>query len=247
MELIHEHKYFLTAAECNAQGIMPLSLLVERIIETATEHANKLHIGYVDLAPLHIGWVLSRLSVEVDVWPAMNTDYTLRTWITDCNRLYSTRSHELLDETGGVIGRVRTVWAAINTSTRAAADLSVLNPEAFRCPDKPCPLDALRRIAQITNPDISTEYRFKFTDTDVNRHVNSVRYVEVVLDMRDLSWYDAHSISRFDIIYQHESLCGQTVTTESADERDDTGNVVATIVELKRDDKRVVAARLAWR
>ena len=43
------HKYFLTAGESDAEGRMPLTLVAERIIEVATEHANSLGIGYATL------------------------------------------------------------------------------------------------------------------------------------------------------------------------------------------------------
>ena len=36
--------YFLTAAECNAESELALSTLVRHIIESATEHANRLNV-----------------------------------------------------------------------------------------------------------------------------------------------------------------------------------------------------------
>lgn len=59
----YTHKYTLTAGESNACGRMPLTLVTERIIEVATEHANALGIGYAALITRNIGWVLSRLSI----------------------------------------------------------------------------------------------------------------------------------------------------------------------------------------
>ena len=46
------HRYFLTAGECNAQKEMSISLLTQRVIEVATEHANILGVGYADLVSL---------------------------------------------------------------------------------------------------------------------------------------------------------------------------------------------------
>ena len=81
----------LTAGESDAEGRMPLTLLTERLIENATEHANALGIGYADLLPLGIGWVLSRVSVEMTSWPAINEAYTVTTWIESYNRRFSER------------------------------------------------------------------------------------------------------------------------------------------------------------
>lgn len=240
MEMIHEHKYFLTADECDAQRHMSARMLVERIIETATEHANILHIGYADLAPLNIGWVLSRLSFEVDHWPGINSEYTLRTWITDCERFRSTRSHELLDSRGRVVGRVRTVWAAIDTARRTAADLSVLDPAAFVCPERECPLLPMRPIRPLGVCDEGFDYVFRVSDLDVNRHVTTARHVELCLDACPLEWYDEHDLHGLDMAFQHEGLFGSQIRVQWR--RDDS----LTEVELMHDGQRLSAARLRF-
>ena len=242
MEKVYTHNYFLTAAECDAQRGMSLPLLVERVIETATEHANSLHIGFDDLERHHIGWVLSRLSVEIDRWPAVNTSYGLTTWIVDLRRLYSTRAHEITDGEGNVIGRVRTIWAAIDTELRTAADLSVLDSEAFVCPGRECELPQVRRLAALGDDAESFKYCFRYSDIDINRHVTSRRYVELALNCCPMEWYDANRIIRFDINFHHEALCGQGVEMRSR--LDEDGERSSLVCELVADNVRIMAAGL---
>ena len=84
--------YFLTAGESNAEGRMPLTLVAERVIEVATEHANSLGIGYANLIKSNIGWVLSRMSIEMVRYPVINDSYTMETWIESYNRMFSNRN-----------------------------------------------------------------------------------------------------------------------------------------------------------
>lgn len=245
-ELIHKHEYFLTAAECDAQGRMPMTLLVERIIETATEHANKLGIGYADLQKHNIGWVLSRLSIELDERPGVNTRYELSTYINDLNRLYSTRTHELsiIDSEGNRrhAAYVRTVWVAIDTSTRSAADLGVINAADCVRPDAPCPVSALRRLVPQGDTYYSARYSFRFTDIDINGHVNSVRYLDSILECRPMQWHAVHDIMRFDIIYHHECLWHQCVDiTAVADD------ALTDVIRLERQGETVVTSRVQWK
>ena len=58
------NSYQLTAGEAGPLSRMPLTLVVERVIEVATEHANALNIGYARLLTHGIGWVLSRITVS---------------------------------------------------------------------------------------------------------------------------------------------------------------------------------------
>ena len=86
---IFECRYFLTPAECNPQGRMPITLLINRLIEVATLHANAIGIGYDTLVDRHETWVLSRVAVEMTLYPGVNDHYTVRTWVSSINRLFS--------------------------------------------------------------------------------------------------------------------------------------------------------------
>ncbi len=42
-------RYYLSAGECNPESEMPVPLLVSRLIEIATLHANEWGVGYAHL------------------------------------------------------------------------------------------------------------------------------------------------------------------------------------------------------
>ena len=65
-------EFFLTAAECNPEKEMPLSLVMTRIIEMATFHANAWGVGYAKMIESNQGWVLSRVTVEMTHYPKVN-------------------------------------------------------------------------------------------------------------------------------------------------------------------------------
>ncbi len=95
-------RYFLTPAECNPQGRMPLTLLINRLIEIATLHANEIGIGYASLVGYRQTWVLSRVAVEMTRYPEVNDHYEIATWICSVNRLFSERDFCIYDSEGGV-------------------------------------------------------------------------------------------------------------------------------------------------
>lgn len=238
----YTHSYFLTAGECDAEGRMPLPLMARRIIETATEHANSLRIGYADLVRRGIAWVLSRLSVEIDRHPGINETYSLTTWIEGTNRMFSERCFEINDGDGAVIGRARTTWAAIDIERRTAADLRGLGDCLFPSDPKPCPMDKAKRISELPEDADEEQYTFAYCDLDFNRHVNTVRYIELMLNHWDLSQYDNHEISRMDIGFHHECHFGETVTLRISTTSDGISSC-----EIVRDGLRAVGASITWR
>ena len=238
MNRTHKHTYHLTAGECDATGSLPLPLLVERLIEVATEHANMLGIGYDRLKLSGISWVLSRMSVEMSRYPAINDTYSITTWIESFNHRFSERNMCITDAQGHIIGYARTVWAAIDFRRRSMADL----PQDVSLPvgQYPCPINKMPRMFPISQECAEFEYTFRYCDLDFNRHVNTVCYIELILNRWSLADYDARIISRFDIMFSKEchfmeSVNVRTLQTEPVSE-----------CELIRGDERVVAARITW-
>lgn len=220
-EKIFECRYFLTPAECNPQGRMPITLLINRLIEVATLHANAIGIGYATLVDRHETWVLSRVAVEMTLYPGVNDHYTVRTWVSSINRLFSERDFEILDTGGNTIGYARTVWAVLNTDTRAVADISRMEWVRELVPQKDCPVEKAARprpLADFT----SHPYRFTYCDIDFNRHVNSSRYIELLLNQWSLGFHDANRLTRFEIAYLHEAVYDDVVDVRLHTEPDGT-------------------------
>jgi acyl-ACP thioesterase len=237
-ELVYTHEYFLAAGSCNASGKMPITLLTTRIIEVATEHANRLGIGYATLTKLGIGWVLSRLSIEMKRMPGINETYSLTTWIEGWNRMYSDRCMVVKDGNGEILGYVRSVWVAIDIAKRTAADLSVLQAESLVCTTMECPIAKQRKMLPVSSEATKFDIQFGYCDIDFNRHVNSVRYIEHILNLWSPEFFDVHEISRFDIAYIQECHYGDTAHL-SAEVTED-----GVRVDLMHDEGRAVAANL---
>lgn len=207
----HIHEYFLTASECNAKQQMPFTMLVQRVIEVATEHANMLGIGYDVMIKENLAWVLSRLSIEMTRMPKVNEPYRLITWIESYNRHFSERNMEVQAENGEVLGYIRTIWVAINMTTRTPGDLSKLKSLEATVSDRPCPIAKQGRMRPLADISQQSDYRFRYSDIDFNMHVNSVKYIELLINQWALEYHLAHDISRFDIAYLQEAHFGNDV------------------------------------
>lgn len=248
MDKIFERTYFLTPAECNPQGRMPITLLINRLIEVATLHANEVGIGYAYLVKRSETWVLSRVGVEMNRYPGVNENYTVRTWMTGINRLFSERDFEITDGEGNTIGWARTVWAVLNTQTRQAADMSHMYHIRELFPtDIQCAAAPLARLRPLTDYE-TTHYRFTYCDIDFNRHVNSSRYIELLLNCRSLDFHDSHRLTRFEISYLHEAYYDEPVEVRLAPMTPPPGfpATEVTLAELVHADRPLCRALLGY-
>ena len=74
--------------------------------------------------------------------------------------------------------------------------------------DRDCPIAKPGRVAISKDATLAKTVTMNYHDIDVNGHVNSVKYIEHVLDLFGLDWYRSHRVKRFDIAYVAESHAG---------------------------------------
>ena len=200
----YKQSFYLAAGECNPQAEMPLTLLMNRIIEVATNHANSWGVGYARLIQDGQGWVLSRVTIEMERYPRVDEWYSLTTWIEDYNRHFSQRNMEIADGDGNVIGYVRTIWVVINLNTRESVDISKLGYIARNVSPHPCPIEPQSRLKPF-EPTRTENYRFRYADIDFNGHVNTVRYLEHLVNTFTMQWHAANFIKRMEIAFVKEA------------------------------------------
>ncbi|MDE6072353.1 MAG: hypothetical protein K2G53_07355 [Muribaculaceae bacterium] len=231
----HSQTFFNSANESNPEGELAVNILVSNIIEIATAHANALGIGNPTMAHLDAGWVLSRLTIEMERYPKTNESYTLRTWVENWNRHFSTRDFSIEDEQGNVIGYARSVWMVLNMKTHENFGLSHLMLPDGAVSDYPCPIAPQGRHTEIYPIDTpadevpakalrasapAVEYTFKYNDIDFYRHVNTVRYVTILLNQYSLQDFDRKFLHRMELSFLHEGNFGDTVTVFRHDYED---------------------------
>lgn len=226
----YSHTYFLTAGESNAEKEMPLGLILSRIIEVATEHANMWGVGYSTLVKENQAWVLSRVSVEMTSYPKINENYTFTTWIEDYNRHFSQRDFAIYNSNNEIIGYARTIWVVINSLTRESVDISKFSYMKDVVSNRECLIEKQGRLQPVTNGE-QHSYRFKYADIDMNRHVNTVKYVEHLLNHIPLETFDKNFIKRFEIAFTKECYYDQEVTFNVSTEMPEIN------IEITSDEK----------
>ena len=234
--------YYLAAGECNPQGEMPLTLLMTRIIEVATFHANSWGVGYARLIQDNHVCVLSRVTIEMKAYPRVNENYSLTTWIEDYNRYFSQRNMRIDDANGNPLGYVRTIWMVIDLNTRASVDISQLSYIRENVSDTPCPIEPMNRLRPIEEGH-SVEYTFGYMDCDFNRHVNTVRYLSHLMNLFDMDCYDNFFIQRMEISFIKETHYSETC--EFVIDDSDPMDSHMSITDADCDDH--VRARFRWK
>ena len=225
----------------DATGCLSWSTLGNQLLRSAGHHASANGFGYDHLISHNLVWVLSRLVVVMDERPRTGQSYTITTWVKSCFRQFTERLFEVADANGRPMGHAYSIWAAIDYTTRQPIDLAELPDGGFGeilLPSPEFPIAGASRL-RLRNAVQQGERRMGFSDLDINGHVNSMRYLELCLDLFDADYYRSNPLHRIELHFANETYCGDLLSVwhEPAADRQH-------LIEIKKDGAVVVRALL---
>ncbi len=193
---------------CDFSGRMFLGHLGNQMLNAADFHSTDRGFGMKYLMTIDRSWVLSRLAIEMVEMPAQYEHYSVETWVESAMKFFTQRNFSVMGKEGRVYGYGRSVWAMIDTETRQPTDIYAIDNGAIDkwiVADKPCPIDKGGRVKMTGDAELVRTIDVNYNDIDINGHVNSVKYIEHVLDLWDVTWYRLHRLKRFEIAYVAET------------------------------------------
>lgn len=240
MNKIGKYEFMAEPFHCDFSGRMFLGHLGNQMLNAADFHSTDRGFGMKYLMGINRSWVLSRLAIEMMEMPAQYEHYNVETWVESAMRFFTQRNFSVIGSDGRVYGYGRSVWAMIDTGTRQPTDIYAIDNGAINqwiVDDKPCPIEKGGRVKMTGNAQLVRAIEVNYNDIDINGHVNSVKYIEHVLDLWDVVWYREHRIKRFEIAYVAETHQGDKMSfyrEQSAENEycvrlvktDETGNEV---------------------
>lgn len=160
-------------------------------------------------------------------------------------KFFTNRNFRVVDaeDENLVYGYGRSIWALIDTDSRQPQNImdirdgEILN---YIETDKACPIGALSRVRMGKDARLVASVPTHYSDVDVNGHINSVKYIEHVLDLFALDTYREYRIKRFDIAYVAESYYGDTLNYYREDVSDDVFCVRITRVPPESSEETEV-------
>ena len=233
---IGTYKFVAEPFHVDFTGRLTMGVLGNHLLNCAGFHASERGFGIAEINENHYTWVLSRLAIELEDMPRQYEDFSIQSWIENVYRLFTDRNFELVNKDGKTIGYARSVWAMISMETRKPADLFTLHGESLNhyASDRECPIAKPGRI-KVTSSEPVAEYLTKYSDIDINGHVNSIKYIEHILDLFPMETFTEKSIRRFEMAYVAESYYGDTLSFYLEQKNENEYDI-----EVKKNNQEVV-------
>ena len=215
---IGNYEFMAEPFHCDFSNRLFMGHLGNHLLNAADFHSNDRGFGMNHLNPIKKTWVLSRLAIEMSEMPLAYTRFHVETWVESAMRFFTNRNFCVYsDEAEGkkVYGYGRSVWAMIDTETRQPADLLAINDgdiQRYVEKEKECPIAKSSRVRMTDEAQFVRSIDTFYNDVDVNGHINSIKYIEHVLDLWPIDWYREHRIRRIEVAYVAEAHAGDRLS-----------------------------------
>ena len=228
MDKVGRYGFMAEPFHCDFSGHLFMGHLGNHMLNAADFHSTDRGFGMKRLMEINRSWVLSRLAIEMVEMPIQYTKFNVETWVESAMRFFTSRNFAVVGQEPAdslapcssplapkVYGFGRSIWAMIDTETRQPTDIYTVDNGAIKdwiVADRECPIDKGGRVKMSDDAELVRTIDTHYNDVDINGHINSVKYIEHVLDLWPLEWYREHAIKRFEIAYVAEAHAGDQLS-----------------------------------
>ena len=237
--------------ETDLHGCASIQTLCNYFNEAAGKHARSYGVSIEELNQKNLTWVLSRLHVQVDAYPAWGDEVIVETWPSGLEGLFATRDFLFLGAAGDdgerpVLGRGVSAWLIVDVArkrpVRVTSLLSNVKP-----PERPRALDdAFAKLKPPPGADHERRFRVRYSDLDINRHVNNVRYAEWAVESVPEAVLHTCRLREIELQFRAETTFGDTVVVQTQNGQDGDALSFAHRLTRQTDGRDVALARTRW-
>lgn len=244
LEPIGRYEFVIDAYLTDFRGKATLPMIGGFMLQCATKHAEERGFGYSYMTANDRIWVLSRMAIELYEYPKNDSIFVVKTWVATVNRLFTERCFAFEDGEGRKIGFARSLWASINIKTRKPTNiLDLNNMVSLMDSETPCPVENFGKIPSLKEESEQVgKFRIKYSDIDINKHLNSMKYIEHFVDVFDINLFRDKDITRFDINYISEGQYGTTINIKQKKVDNFT-----YLLEMADDASPICSAKVIWK
>ncbi|KAK9269365.1 hypothetical protein L1049_001136 [Liquidambar formosana] len=266
--LVFRQNFSIRSYEIGADRTASIETVMNHLQETALNHvrtAGLLGDGFgatPEMCKSNLIWVVARMQVLVDRYPTWGDVVQVDTWVGASGKNGMRRDWLVRDcKTGETLTRASSVWVMMNKHTRKLSKI----PDAVREEIEPYFIDSspvvdedsrkLPKLDDNTADFVRKGLAPRWSDLDVNQHVNNVKYIGWILESAPLPILESHELSAMTLEYRREcgrdsvlqSLTAVSGTGTGTGDFLDAGNVECQHLLRLEGGAEIVKGRTEWR
>lgn len=179
---VYEKKLTIRSEQVDLTRHLRMSELFRLMEEASIAHTEELGCTKEKTLDRGLLWVISRQEAEIEELPAYDDEILVRSWQGDMMHVIFPRFYEI-ERGGRVLARGRAMWMLMEEESREFA-----MPEDYDIfiPGRPGSEDIMLPAINIPSgagPDAADALVTRFSQVDINGHMNNTRYFDIIDDV----------------------------------------------------------------
>ena len=210
MDVSYEDTYRPDSRDADICGIRRPSAVLGLLQEAATQAAAAIGLSREETAERYHGiWILSRIRYSLIRPLLWNEPVTIRTWHRGGRGAGSYREFDLYVGEEKV-GEALSLWVLVDQDTHKLLRLSDVGELEGTTGGSLCRNDSLHKFQLPPEMSMVERRRMRYSDTDLNGHVNNVKYADFACDALNLEHLgQGKFVSGLQVCYLAECLAGE--------------------------------------
>lgn len=241
---VYNRSFQIRSYELSADQRLTVAMMCNFLQETASNHADALNVGFKECLEQGIFWVLSELSVTIlSSMPGLYDTVHVKTWPTGFDRYFAYREFELVTADAAQVATASTKWMLVNIEAKKPTPVPTWLRERL-----PLPFFKGSKTARYTvqDPVFEKLFRVRFSDLDINLHVNNVKMIEWILESVPDFIKSKHILQRMDLAFRAEARYDQNIVVQSV-RKDDSPAIYHHQLSIPQKKQMIATARTEWK
>lgn len=241
-----DKQYELRFFETNKLGLATPTVILGLLEETAADHSHSIDHSLFDLLKKNVGWVLVSGVLQMDRYPNYKEKITIRTWLSSYSSIKGYRENIIYDENQTIIGRAKGLWVFFDLEKRRPLPIPNDIKEKWSCYNQASiSNDIKRKISPVDLAHYTKQFRVNRYDTDMNRHVNNIRYLQWAIESIPEDITENYFLHQIDGRFISEAQYGDTVL--SLTKTLGAKHTFAHSTKIEGSDKVCATATTLWK
>lgn len=239
-------EYCVRMYESDHLGRLRTVDLLNYFQDSASDHAEKLGAGVIELMKRNLTWLLSRYHVKVFRYPRWRDSVELTTWPCAIQGLFALREFELRDTRKELLAAATSSWMLIDLKSKRPV---VPTERLGSYPQNPqrAVVSSFEALPTFGEADLERSFAVRMSDLDWNRHVNHVTYIGWALETSSPDLLGKHRPTELEVDFRGQAFYGETVICRR--QSLSPGMEPTILYQIVKEENRQELARLkiTWR
>lgn len=240
---IWEEQRIIESFDVDLLGRLRPQILFAYLLNSAWNHAKGTGYGYEELSARNLMWVLIKMQLIIKRQPKWGDQVAIETWGKRIERLYALRDFAVSSASGEKMISATSSWMVLDKTSGRPRRFHQKTDGFPWQPGREEIETHLQKVEELQSGKQIAHFRVQFSDIDVNRHVNSTKYLQWMIDSHSQEHLEEMELKAVELSFLAEALPNDEVAVLS----EGRGNSELCSVIRVSDDKELCRAQFEWR